>query len=52
MSEKIEVEDNKYREHDHDEDQRPDGALLVVGVLTVTILSMWFLVFALNVVRG
>jgi hypothetical protein len=35
-----------------DKEQRPLGALLVVGVLTAVILVMWFGVFLVHLARG
>jgi hypothetical protein len=35
-----------------DAEQRPIGALLVVGFLTLTILVTWYGMFALNLVRN
>ncbi len=35
-----------------DDEQRPIGALVVTGFLTVTILVFWFGMFALNLSRS
>lgn len=35
-----------------DPEQRPMGALAVVGFLTLTIMVFWFGMYALNVVRN
>jgi len=35
-----------------EKDQRPIGALLVVGVVTVFILTFWFFHFFMHLARG
>ena len=48
----VEPEDALVRPAPPDTEPRPLGAVVVTGVLMVTILVMWFGMYVLNMVRG